>query len=132
MRVHTAHKGRKLRHVLNKSRHSYRCSLNNCKLNNDLCLIKGAIYEIKCISCGANYIGSSWRHLHTRYREHLTQRASPIYSHNLGCRGQLAVEVLAMDSNIQRMRIKEAILIKKRKPSLNGKEDILGSHILFS
>jgi hypothetical protein len=131
VRIHIAHKGSKLKHSTNKFKEKAKCVMRGCRLNNDLCLVKGAIYEVKCNQCGQTYIGSSWRYLHTRYKEHLSQKASPIYQHNQRCRGQLIVKVLAIDENIQRMRIKEAMLIKQLKPILNGKEDLFRSHILF-
>lgn len=132
VRVHIAHKGLKMKHALKmRSMNGEKCALKNCLLNSNLCMIRGAIYEIKCGQCGAAYIGSSWRYLHTRYREHLTQKASPIYNHNIKCKGQLSLAVLATEGNIQNMRIKEAIYIKKRKPTLNVKDDLFKSHVLF-
>ena len=118
LRIHVSHRNSKLRHVLNKKVKEDKCKLKNCRINNDLCLIKGTVYKIKCIKCGATYIGSSWRPLHTRFKEHMNQRASVVNMHMIRCGGLLAVEILEKDANIQRMRIKEAILIKKDKPTL--------------
>ena len=131
LKIHISHKNTKLRHALNENDRNEKCNLTNCRLNNDLCLIKGAVYRIKCTKCEATYIGSSWRPLHTRYREHMNQRASVVNVHLVRCGGRLAVEILEKDTNIQRMRIKEAILIKKEKPILNAKEDLFKKHILF-
>jgi hypothetical protein len=130
VKIHIAHKGEKLKNSF-KYREKTKCDMKNCKMKSHICMTKGAVYEIKCDICSKSYIGSSWRYLHTRFKEHLNQRASPIYSHNQKCKGNLTVKVLAIDGNIQRMRIKEAMLIKERKPALNGKEDLFKAHILF-
>jgi hypothetical protein len=131
VKIHIAHKGSQLKQVLNKNVKRNKCNMASCKLKSDLCLIKGAVYQIQCDLCKATYIGSSWRHLHTRFKEHISQKASPIYVHNSKCKGQLKIEVLTTDNNIQRMRIKEAVLIKEKKPSMNVKDDLFRSHILF-
>ena len=43
----------------------------------------------------------------------------------------MAVQVIASDTNTQRLRIKEALLVKEWKPDLNVKEDLLQAHIMF-
>jgi hypothetical protein len=131
VKIIIAHKSSKLKHLIGKSHGHEMCKLANCQLKNNLCLVKGSIYQIYCNKCQATYIGSTWRHLHIRYKEHLSHRASPIHAHNLRCDGELVLSVLARESNTQRMRIKEALLIKELKPSLNRKDDLLKSHILF-
>jgi hypothetical protein len=132
LKVLISHKCKKMKHVLSSSNAgNAKCGLPNCKLNNKLCMAKGVVYSISCDKCKASYIGSTFRFLHLRFREHLIQRSSPIHAHNLKCNGKLCVQALSKDNNTQRMRIKEAILIKQLKPNLNGKEDLLRSHILF-
>jgi hypothetical protein len=131
IKIHIAHKGNKLKYSTNKFKEKDKCDMKGCTLKNNLCMIKGAIYEIKCNKCGESYVGSSWRYLHTRYKEHLNQKASPIYSHKQRCKDQFTVKILETDANTQRIRIKEAMLIKELKPVLNGKEDLFRSHILF-
>ena len=131
VKIHIAHRGSQLKHVLSRNMKRDKCDMARCQLKNDLCLVKGAAYCIKCNKCNSTYIGSSWRHLHTRYKEHHTQRSSPIYVHNTKCNGHLTVQVLASDRNTQMVRIKEAILIKEKKPTLNVKDDLFRSHILF-
>jgi hypothetical protein len=126
-----SHKSTQLKQLLSVKRNNDTCHLTGCKLKNDLCLVRGTVYHIKCNLCGDNYIGSSWRYLHLRYKEHSTQKSSPIYHHNNRCGGSLVVEVLQKENNIQRLRIKEAILIKQLKPSMNGKDDLFKTHILF-
>jgi hypothetical protein len=131
VKIIISHKASQLKQVLTKPKRHDQCKLPNCRLKNNLCLIKGSVYQVKCNKCHETYIGSTWRHLHIRYKEHLSHRASPIYAHNLRCDGLMVLSVLAKDNNTQRMRIKEALLIKELKPSLNKKDDLFKSHILF-
>jgi hypothetical protein len=131
LRVQIAHKTSQLRNVLSTKIVNDRCNIRNCLINSELCFSKGVVYQIKCESCRENYIGSTWRHLHQRVKEHVSQKTSPIYIHNRRCNGRLHTNILSMDSNTQRLRIKEALLIKQLNPSLNAKEDLLSTHILF-
>jgi hypothetical protein len=131
VKIQIAHKGKKLRHMMTQRKDEMKCNMKGCKLQNKLCYVRGAVYEIKCDQCGNSYVGSTWRYLHTRFKEHLNQKASPIYLHNQRCNGLLKVKLLDTDENIQRMRIKEAIIIKQQKPTLNVKDDLFRSHILF-
>jgi hypothetical protein len=131
LNVIISHKGAQLKQMLSTKRLNEKCCLPGCKLMNNLCLIRGSVYRIKCSLCGDSYIGSSWRYLHVRFKEHLTQKASPIYHHNTKCNGPISIEILQKDNNLQRLRIKEALLIKELKPTLNGKDDLFKTHILF-
>jgi hypothetical protein len=131
VKIIISHKASHLKQVLAKPRIIEKCRMTNCQLKNNLCLVKCSVYEITCSKCHETYIGSTWRHLHIRYKEHLAQRASPIHAHNTKCDGQLVVSVLDKDNNTQRLRIKEALLIKERKPSMNRKDDLFKSHIIF-
>jgi hypothetical protein len=79
VKVVISHKGSQLKHIVKGRIHDTNCNLPNCKPKSPLCLFKGSVYLIKCSACESSYIGSSWRHLHTRYSEHITRRASPIY-----------------------------------------------------
>jgi hypothetical protein len=126
-----AHKGSNLKDHLSNTTSDEKCLLRNCGLKNQLCMRKGVVYQLQCDLCKKDYIGSSWRHLHTRVKEHHTHRSSAVYTHNLSCSGRMCVRILANDINTQRLRIKEALLIKRRRPTLNTKDDLLGSHILF-
>ena len=85
------------------------------------------MYEITCIPCGRRYVGSTTRPLHERIREHTTQgRGSTIHTHLKDCgRGtaNVAVKVLAKEKDEVNTRLREAILIKKRKPDLNTQAD---------
>ena len=131
VKISISHKGTKLKHLTSNKARVSTCNKPNCKMNSPLCMVKGVIYLIKCSLCEASYIGSTWRHLHTRYAEHVSLRSSPIYVHNTRCNGPLAVSVISRDANTQRMRIKEALAITKWNPTLNTKDNLFSSHILF-
>jgi hypothetical protein len=131
LRILIAHKSKKLKRAISSDQKREVCNLPRCRMKSNLCMSKSVVYNIKCGKCGACYIGSTFRFLHQRFKEHLIQRSSPIYVHNTNCNGELDVQVLSNDSNTQRLRIKEALLIKELKPSLNAKEDLLRTHILF-
>jgi len=86
---------------------------------------KNVIYEIKCTTCDSTYIGSTIRPLHIRIREHLTMNNSSVYQHFSVCKdGHNIVKILATDSDPINIRIKEAILIKEKKPNMNTKEEL--------
>jgi hypothetical protein len=131
LNVIISHKSTQLKHLLSSKRPKETCNLPGCTLKSNICLVKGSVYLIKCNLCRESYIGSSWRHLHLRFKEHLSQKASPIHHHNARCNGPISIEVLQRENNLQRLRIKEALLIKERKPSMNGKDDLFKSHIMF-
>ena len=100
-----------------------RKSLNlNCPLKSSDCYRKLVVYEIVC-SCGDSYIGSTKRPLHQRIREHLRMSTSAIFNHRLSCSGHLATKVLSSGTDCVDIRIKEALLIASKQPSLNGREE---------
>jgi hypothetical protein len=64
--IRISHGSSRLRHTLSRKRNEETCTVANCKLNCSLCLVKETVYLIKCAQCGSSYVGSTWRHLHTR------------------------------------------------------------------
>ena len=72
-----------------------------------------------------------WKQLyrkHTQYNEHLTQENSNVFQHNKKCNiPNFSINILNKDQNPTKLRIKEAYLIKSRKPSLNCKEECANS-----
>ena len=118
-----------LRHYLKKPAQKSECQIGNCALrkSSPLCLRKMVVYEITCV-CGANYIGSTKRPLHTRYKEHLKNSTSAIYGHRLECTGELSVKILSTGKDSVDIGIKEAMLIAERNPTLNRRDE--GANIL--
>ena len=84
------------------------------------------IYNFSCAGCNACYIGETERHLTTRINEHLfTDKKSHIYKHlqeSESCK-ELAnndcFSILDYAKTSYQRKIKEALYIKWRKPSLN-------------
>ena len=85
-----------------------------------MCLQQNIVYSIQC-SCGKRYIGSSVRHFHTRFKEHMTREHSSVYKHHQSCPGTLSTTILARDENATNLRFKEALLIAQQNPELNNK-----------
>ena len=82
----------------------------------------GTVYHIHCEQCDKDYVGETSRLLETRVKEHLSRNSSAVHEH---CRltghsvDSSKTKVLATESNTFKRRIREAIEIKLRKPSLN-------------
>ena len=115
-------KPRTLRQALGKQRPQQACNMRNCPLRSNICLRKMVVYEIKC-SCGASYIGSTVRHLHTRMKEHYSTPTSAIFKHRLSCQGSLETSILWNAKDAVDLRLKEAIRISLSKPRLNDREE---------
>ena len=82
----------------------------------------GTVYHIHCEQCDKNYVGETARLLETRIKEHLSRNSSAVNEH---CKltghsvDSSKIKVLATENNTFKRRIREAIEIKLRKPSLN-------------
>ena len=95
--------------------------------------------EIQSNTCNEFYVGSTTRTLHLRLTEHLRDRNSSIYKHLRTCidesregvRQRLEVRVLTTENDTINLRIKEAMLIKQRHPSMNSREEMKEMQLLF-
>ena len=82
----------------------------------------GTVYHIHCEQCDKDYVGETARLLETRIKEHLSRNSSAVNEH---CKltghsvDSSKIKVLATEINTFKRRIREAIEIKLRKPSLN-------------
>ena len=95
--------------------------------------MSGVIYKYTCSSCNATYVGQTKRHTQHRFSEHagfspLTGKAlkgqdsTTVRDHMLECDTMFTREnfkLLGADNNNTHLRIKEALFIKREKPSLN-------------
>ena len=82
----------------------------------------GAIYQIKCSTCGNLYIGETARQLGTRIEEHKKIASSAIHEHieRTGHRIDWDnIKIIDKEQDTIKRKIKEAIHIKLKKPSLN-------------
>ena len=92
------------------------------------------IYQFCCASCGASYVGSTVRNLHSRIHQHLgksvrtgkflaTPDPSPIRDHSHACDTLVTTDnfsVLGRTNNSLDLRILESLHIFNKKPSLNS------------
>ena len=87
---------------------------------------QSVVYEFKCNSCDANYIGYTSRHLHLRIEEH---RYSVIGKHLQEQRNQKPIDLYSQFAILKKCRgkfeclIYEMLLIRKKKPSLISQKD---------
>ena len=93
------------------------------------------IYEVKCSTCGATYIGKTERILYYRIREHQDEKKSKTSACKLHIKANPGhrvdfenVEILDSADNDLKLRIKELLHILTRKPELNKQ---LGSQSSF-
>ncbi len=114
-------KNKNLRSRLQQKRTIEPCTLKECSLNNRMCLKKNCVYSMKCTKCGEQYIGSTKRALHQRIKEHLHLPTSSVFQHKSNCSAEFEVSILARDNSIGRLRLKEAIHIRKANPAINNK-----------
>jgi len=125
-------KNKSLRSHLNNKKENQECSMKNCPLDSSLCLKKNCVYRMTCNLCQAEYIGSTKRALHQRVKEHFNSPASSVYQHRSKCHTDFKVNIVTIDSTTSRLRLKEAITIRERRPTINSKsesEELL--HLIF-
>ena len=85
----------------------------------------GVIYKIDCPKCEDDYIGETSRAMNTRLKEHqrtkgqnLTAVGEHTHQHNHKINID-HVQIIGRENNFWKRKIKEAIEIKIRKPTLN-------------
>jgi hypothetical protein len=108
--------------VYHKPTNSLRSRLTHVKDPTEKNKVCGAIYHIQCSDCKEDYIGETERPLHKRLREHQTRTQSAVYEHIEGSNHTLDLQstsVLDTELNPFKRKIKEALHIKARRPSLN-------------
>ena len=82
----------------------------------------GTVYHIHCEQCDKDYVSKTSRSLATRVKENLSRNSSAVHEH---CKltghsvDSTKTKVLATESNTFKRRIRDAIEIRLRNPSLN-------------
>ena len=82
----------------------------------------GVVYQIKCKTCNRLYIGETARSLKTRMDEHKKTASSAIREHQTNTGHAIDWEnakIIGREDHWLKRKIKEAIAIRKDKPSLN-------------
>ena len=82
----------------------------------------GVIYEVRCRTCSRVYIGETGRSLRKRIEEHKKTTSSAIHEHYNTTGHQIDwdnVKILGRENHWLKRKIKEAIHIRCKRPSLN-------------
>lgn len=82
----------------------------------------GVVYDITCNDCGEHYIGETARTLEKRLGEHQKQTTSAIREHQSQANHEIdweGVKILDKESVDVKRKIKEAIHIRRQRPTLN-------------
>ena len=69
------------------------------------------------------YIGSTKRQLHQRIKEHYQSPASSVHQHRTQCQSDFDTCIITSDHSIKRLRLKEALSIRKNRPQINNKSE---------
>ena len=112
-----------LRNVLKQRNIPKTCDINQCRLNNELCMISNCVYSLRCDKCNQLYIGSCIRHFHIRFKEHLNDTKSSVFKHSLSCKSTFSPSILSRDIDTINLRFKESIFISKLSPTINSKTE---------
>ena len=78
----------------------------------------GTVYHIHCEQCDKDYVGETSRLLETRVKEHLSRNSSAVHEHCQLTGHSVDSSKTKVLATLKR-RVREAIEIKLRKPSLN-------------
>ena len=98
------------------------------------CCQSTVVYKFCCASCGASYVGSTLRNLHSRIQQHLGKSIrtgmflvkpdpSPIRDHSLACDTLVTQDnfsILGKTNAVSDLRILESLHIFQQKPTLNN------------
>ena len=135
---------RTLSQLLCKSRprDSLTCVRDNCVICNNLiddecCARSGVVYRVHCVICGLDYVGETGRTVYDRLIEHWRYAKSPgnksykemtlakhYLSQHPGLGPNLKFEVLCVETNTLKRKVREAYYILHTKPQLNEKQEL--------
>ncbi|EYC07296.1 hypothetical protein Y032_0071g578 [Ancylostoma ceylanicum] len=124
--------------VRNRLYDSEQCISNECVVcpfgKTGDCSKTGVVYQIKCLSCDALYIGETGRILSTRVKEHLASKRrrsliSALGRHRRDDHGgedfDVACTILAQETEITARKTMEAFWISVRNPKMNNRNECL-------
>ena len=116
---HSSVRGARLFHKPTKS---LRQQLVQIKDKTDIEKVCGAVYHIQCSNCEEDYIGEAERPFIKRFKEHQKRKDSAFHQHLTDSGHSLDLKnsrILSTELHPWRRKVKEAINIKLRRPSLN-------------
>jgi hypothetical protein len=108
--------------VFHRPTNSLRSQLTRVKDKTEKTKVCGSVYYIQCADCNEDYIGESERPFLKRFKEHQARSDSAFHCHLASTDHGLDLDrtsLLTTESHPIKRKIKEAIEIKLRKPSLN-------------
>ena len=108
--------------VFLKPTNSLRQQLTRVKDRTDPLKQCGIVYQVDCQCCTRTYIGETARPLATRLQEHQHRSTSAIYEHLQATGHSFSpqeTKILSVEPFLNKRKVKEAIEIKIRWPSLN-------------
>ena len=115
------------------------CSSKVCTIP-DICQHRNIVYEARCNLCSEKYIGQTTRTLHERAREHYLAAKNKSSTSALGNHyadkhptirePSIGFTILQRCRDELRLKIREAMEIKVRKPSINRRREELGTGYL--
>ena len=82
----------------------------------------GVVYDMPCNQCNATYVGETERSLGTRFKEHLKHENSAVFEHLQATGHSVSFEdvrIIDSEARFNARKIREALHIYKRKPTLN-------------
>jgi len=108
--------------MYHKPYNSIKQQLTHVKDKTDKLKKCGVVYYIKCEQCNNDYVGETGRSLDIRLKEHTARSNSAIHEHCSHTGHKIEpknTKIIASEDTHIKRRVKEAIAIKQRRPSLN-------------
>ena len=133
-------RGRTLQQLMRKKTEtSPACPRRNACPAPEICQKTSVIYQASCRLCGADYVGMTTRHLHDRMREHIYAAKQKLSSAAFGDHykmdhpnktPEITFKILKRCQDELRLHIEEAMCIQALRPSLNRREEDMGTGFL--
>ena len=120
------------------SRSSKQCQSKTCPAP-AICQRNNVVYLATCDLCDDEYIGMTTRRLHDRARGHVrsanmkddaTDFSDHYCEHHKPCSPRITFKILTHQPDLLRLHIEEALRIKQHRPSLNRRQEMLGTGFL--
>ena len=84
---------------------------------------KSVVYRLKRNGCGNKYVGSTFRVLHQRVKEHLTKEGGSVYTHQQACGAPFTVKIMVRETNRVALQFTEAFIIIEEAAFINSRAE---------